>query len=225
MYDLVLIDADETLFDFRRAESQALAQTFGQFGLEPSESLLANYHEINGKLWNQLERGELDQEKLKSERFRLLFERIGAGVDGQEFSRVYIERLSKGIYLLEHAESVCEYLGARYTVAIITNGIREVQLARINDSAIRKYIDCIVISEEAGSRKPDSGIFEYACRMTGIRDKAKMIIVGDSLSSDIKGGLDFGIDTCWIRPASTKNETAIVPKYEIESLLELERLL
>jgi 2-haloacid dehalogenase len=225
MYDLVLIDADETLFDFRKAESHALVQSFGQFGLEPSESLLANYHEINGKLWKQLERGETDQEKLKSERFTLLFERIGADIDGKEFSRAYIGWLSKGTFLLEHAETVCEYLGARYTVAIITNGIREVQLARINGSAIRKHIDYIVVSEEAGSSKPDAGIFEYACRMIGIHDKGKMIIVGDSLTSDIKGGLDFGIDTCWIRPASTKNETAIVPKYEIESLLELERLL
>ncbi|MGO8695835.1 MAG: YjjG family noncanonical pyrimidine nucleotidase [Rectinemataceae bacterium] len=220
-YELVLIDADGTLFDFKRAERHALSLAFAQFGLKATEELFEVYDEINGNLWRSLEKGEVRQEELKRERFRLLFERIGTDSDAESFSRAYIERLSEASFLLEHAEEICRYLSGKYILAIITNGIREVQLSRIRNSSIDEFIDYIVISEEAKSSKPSRGIFEYACDLTKVHDKEKIIIIGDSLSSDIKGGVDFGIDTCWLNAASTVNATTILPRYEVKSLLDV----
>jgi 2-haloacid dehalogenase len=224
-YELVLLDADETLFDFRRAEGYALEGAFAQFGLEYTESAFRDYDAINKGLWAALERGETDQASLKVERFRLLFERRGAGPDAALFAEAYVGWLSRASFLLEGAEEACEYLAGKHTLAIVTNGIKEVQRARLEASAIRRFIDHIVISEEAGCSKPGAGIFEYACAKAGFRDKAGMIMVGDSLGSDIKGGIDFGIDTCWVNLVGAANETLFRPTFEIRRLAELRDIL
>jgi 2-haloacid dehalogenase len=224
-YDLVFLDADDTLFDFGRAEKFALERSFSQFGLRPSESAFLDYDEINKGLWRQLERGETVQEKLKKDRFRLLFQRLGEDIDAEAFSAAYISWLSKGSFLLEGAEELCEYLSPKYTLAIITNGIKDVQLPRIGASAIARHISSIIVSEEAGSSKPNAGIFEYACATTGFHRKDRMMIVGDSLSSDIRGGIDFGIDTCWANFSRAKNESGLKPSYEIATLAELRGIL
>jgi len=224
-YELVFLDADETIFDFKRAESYAVGQAFDQFGLELTQRAALDYEEINKGLWRIFEKGEMEQEFLKVERFRLLFLRLGADVDARLFSEAYIEWLSRASFLIEGAEDLCRYLSGKYKLAVITNGIKKVQDSRIGKSAIRKYLSALVISEEAKSSKPSGGIFDYACRLLSFHDKKKMIIVGDSLSSDIKGGIDYGIDTCWANLASLKNESGLVPTYEIRSLEELRRIL
>jgi 2-haloacid dehalogenase len=224
-YELLFLDADETLFDFRRAERGALEGAFRRFALEPAESALGHYDEINRGLWALLERGGIDQASLKVERFRLLFERLGVRVDAKRFSASYIELLSRGSYLIEGAESICEYLSAKYTLAILTNGIKDVQIPRIEGSALRKHFSAIVVSEEAGSSKPSAGIFDYACARTGFRDKDRMLIIGDSLSSDIMGGINYGIDSCWANLGRAENGTGLVPTYEIRKLAELRNIL
>jgi YjjG family noncanonical pyrimidine nucleotidase len=224
-YELVLLDADETLFDFKRVEGYALERSFGQFGLELTEDVLRDYDTINKSLWRRLEKGETSQAKLKIERFRLLFQKLGASVDAEDFSRSYIEWLSKGSFLLEGAESLCKYLYGKYRLAILSNGIKDVQLPRINASPLLKYLTGIIVSEEAKSSKPDAGIFEYACASLGFFDKRRMLMVGDSLSSDIQGGINFGIDTLWVNMAKTENETGPRPTYEVHSLAEIRGIL
>lgn len=186
-YDLVFMDADETLFDFRRAEAFALAHAFGQCGLEATGGIVAGYNEINKGLWRQFERGETDQVTLKVERFRLLFRKIGSDLDAEKFSDLYLDWLGKGCFLLDGAEEICRYLSGKHRLALITNGIKRVQRSRF---------ESIVISEDAGSSKPSVGIFAHACRMMDFNDRSRMIMVGDSLSSDIAGGANYGIATC-----------------------------
>jgi 2-haloacid dehalogenase len=224
-HELVFLDADETLFDFKRAESFALTQCFSRFDLELSEAIFGDYIEINKALWLSLERGEIDQAGLKIERFARLFQKLGLDLDARLFGASYVEALSRASFLLDGAEELCAYLAAKYTLAIITNGIRDVQAPRIDASSIRKHLSGIIISEEAKSSKPSKEIFAYACERLGFHEKAKMIIVGDSLSSDIQGGINFGIDTCWANLTAMKNETDIVPTYEIRALAELTRIL
>jgi 2-haloacid dehalogenase len=224
-YELVFLDADETIFDFSRAESYALEETFRQYGLDATQDSLSAYHEINKELWERLEKGEMDQPRLKSERFRLLLIKLGIGLDAERVGKSYIEWLSQGAFLLDGAEEICEYLSRKYKIVIITNGIKEVQSARIGNSRVRKYFSKVVISEEANCSKPSKEIFEYACRAVDYHRKDRMIIVGDSLSSDIQGGLNFGIDTCWANLASKPNQTDMVPTYEIRTLEELKTLL
>jgi len=224
-YEVIFLDADETLFDFRKAEAYALAGAFKEYGLDLTASVFSDYDEINKALWKSLERGETDQASLKVERFRLLFARMRTDIEADSFGASYVEWLSRASFLLDGAEEICGYLASKYRLAIITNGIKDVQAPRIESSAIRKYLDAIIISEEVGWSKPSPEIFDKACAALGFHEKAKMIIIGDSLSSDIQGGINFGIDTCWANFSSSKNDTEIVPTYEIKELAKLRKML
>ena len=196
LYNLVFIDADETLFDFRKAERYALRQSFELFELEYSDDALLAYEAINSAIWKRLEKGELDQERLKVERFELLFDTLGADADAAVFSTTYLDWLGKGSFLLPGAQEICDYLAGKYRLAMVTNGIKEVQRARIGASPIAAHFTALVISGEAGSSKPDPAIFEHACGLLGMHDKEKMIMIGDSMSSDIRGGAKIGRASC-----------------------------
>lgn len=240
-YELVMIDADDTLFDFRRAERVAFAQALTEHGLDPAPEVFSLYGEINHGLWKALERGETTQEKLKVERFARLVEAIAGknihdgnpetepgssvAVDAQSLSASYIAFLSRGTFLLEGAEELCQHLAGDYRLVIVTNGIAQVQRPRFEGSAIRRYIDHIVISEEQACSKPCPDIFEAAANLAGIREKSAMIMIGDSLESDIRGGAAYGIDTCWFNPGGKVNTSGILPTYEVRSLKEIQNFL
>jgi 2-haloacid dehalogenase len=225
-YELVFMDLDETLMDFKAAEQSALARSFDEFGLVLSASTVALYEARNSALWKALERGEIDQERLKVERFRQVFQELGWPVDPAVFSAVYIEFLSQGIYPLPQAEEVCAYLGLRYRLAIVTNGIAAVQYPRILNSGFAQYMEAIIVSEEAGCGKPNPAIFDYGCNRLGFHDKEAMLMVGDSMASDIQGAVNFGIDSCWLnatgKPAPQDGPQ---PSYVISKLEELRNLL
>lgn len=224
-YSLILLDADETLFDFRRAEEYALERSFAQYGLEVGDALFRDYDAINKELWSRLERGEIDQSSLKVERFRLLFEKEGIDEDARAFASCYIAWLSKASFLLDGAAALCEYLSAKYRLALVTNGIKEVQRSRFDLSPIKQHFSALAISEEAGSSKPDAGIFDYACDLLGFHEKDKMIMIGDSLSSDIRGAANYGIDSCWYNPGGLRIDGGPRPTYEVRSLAEIRGIL
>jgi YjjG family noncanonical pyrimidine nucleotidase len=224
-YEIVFLDLDETLMDFKAAEQAALASSFEEFGLQLSSETIRLYEARNTTLWKALERGEIDQERLKVERFRQVFQELGWPVDPATFSAVYIEFLSHGIYPLPQVEETCAYLSERYRLAIVTNGIAGVQYPRILDSGIAQYIEAIIVSEEAGFSKPNPAIFEYGCKRLGFHDKAAMLMVGDSLVSDIQGAVNFGIDSCWLNVAGKPvPQDGPQPSYEIGSLAELRNI-
>ena len=218
-YGIVFIDADETLFDFERAKDEALRACFAGIGLELTADAIRDYDEINEGMWRLVERGEMEKGRLRSERFRVLFERRGIGAEVGPFSEAFIAALALGSYLLPGAEELCAYLAGKYRLAIVTNGIREVQVSRLTRSPIARHVERLVVSEEAGCAKPDPAIFEYACAALGLRgvsgrDKEGMIMVGDSLSSDVGGGIAFGIDTLWLNRKGLANEEGPRPTYE-----------
>lgn len=222
MYELILIDADNTLFDFDKAEKYALVQALEQFGFNSNiDEIVRRYKIINSDLWIKLEKGTITKDALRTERYKRLFKESGLEYPVEEFSEYYLKKLSECSFLIDGAEDVCKYLSEKYKVVIVTNGIREVQLSRLKKSTINKYIDDIVISEAIGINKPDPKIFEYALKLVKHKDKKSAIMIGDSLSSDIQGGINFGIDTCWFNAFKVKNETGIIPNYQIGSLKEL----
>jgi 2-haloacid dehalogenase len=221
-YDVVFLDADETLFDFRKAEDWALREAFARRGLPLGEDAALAYAEINQGLWRRLERGELDQRTIRSERFRLLFERLGLDEDPLAFGELYVERLSTAAFLLEGAEELCARLSEKRRLAIVTNGIAQVQKSRLERSPIGRFFERVVVSEEVGAAKPDPTIFRRACELMGVEDKSRIVMVGDSLASDIKGGIAFGIDTCWVNLRGAAPDPAIVPTYEARGLAEIE---
>jgi len=196
-FERILFGADRALFDYDRAESDDLRDTFCHFGLEYDMSIHQPlYREINEQLWRELEKGRVTTSELRIERFRRMFDGQMSETDLTGFSRPYLINLSKGDYLLDGAEEICRHLADRYRLAILTNGIREVQLVRFKGSPVEPLIEQVIISEDAGYSKPNPGIFDYAFRVLGHSDKETVLMVGDSLSSDIAGGIGFGIKTC-----------------------------
>ena len=224
-YELIYLDADDTLFDYKTAEREGITRAFRSHGIACSDDIIGKYAEINEQLWAKFEKNEIDQVLLRTERFRLLFAELGLHIDENEFSGEYLEHLGNSGALLDGAKDICVYLHGKYKTAIVTNGIGGVQRGRLLQSKIKDDIDYLIISEEAGINKPNPGIFEYAEKITGFTDKSKMIIIGDSLTSDIRGGMNYGIDTCWYNPAGKTLVDGVKPTYEIADLDELKGIL
>ncbi|OXM87736.1 YjjG family noncanonical pyrimidine nucleotidase [Paenibacillus rigui] len=227
-YEVILFDADDTLFDYSAAEAFALERAFGNIPLECSPELIESYRTINQQLWNEFELGTVTLNLLRSERFKRLFERHQLKVDihPEQFSETYLQHLAASAFLIDGAVELCEYLKSDgYRLAVITNGIKEVQLGRIGLSALSEAFELIVVSEDAGVQKPQAAIFEYTMERLGFVEKNKVLMVGDSLTSDIRGGINYGIDTCWFNPKDKRNISEIQPTYEIAQLSELKAIL
>jgi 2-haloacid dehalogenase len=226
LYRLILVDADDTLFDFEKAEKAAFEQSFMEIEHDLDvEEMKQKYTIINKLLWNDVEKGLLSSKQVRVERFRRLFQDLDMKFSADQFSDLFIKHLSEGTFLLDGAEEMCKYLNSKYTVVIVTNGIKEVQLSRLERSSIKKYISEIIISEEIGVNKPDSRIFEFALKKLNHSDKSNVLMIGDSLSSDIQGGFNFGIDTCWLNPKNSENTTALKPTYHIQRIDQLYKIL
>ena len=236
-YKLILIDLDDTLFDYPKTEKEAFRRTFEELGFfmeselgnekkeEIYEKTKDRYKDVNLQLWKDLEKGAVDKDRLKIVRFEKIIEEFDLKYNPYEMSELYLKKLGEGIFPFEAAEKLCKYLHSKYKVGIVTNGIKEVQHSRIENSAISKYINKIIISDEVGVNKPDKRIFEYAINYFEIMDKSEVIMIGDSLGADIKGGQNAGIDTCWVNLRNNVNDTGIIPKYEVNKLEKLFEIL
>jgi len=220
-YSWLLLDADGTLFDYDRAEAGALEATFGELGLPWRDGALRAYRRINARIWREFEQGQITQEVLRTRRFEQLFEALGITCDPELFSRTYLHTLAHGTELLEGAEEVVRALHGRVGMLIITNGLADVQRPRVDGCAIRDYIADMVISEEVGAAKPEPAIFDVAFVRMGWPDRARVLMVGDSLTSDIAGAAAYGIDACWYNPAGKDRPAGLEIRYEIRRLDEL----
>jgi 2-haloacid dehalogenase len=221
-YELILVDADETLFDFAAAERSALERTFRSMESPvPYEELVGSYHDVNKQLWKEVEEGTMDTRRLRAERFRRLFDRHGMEHSAEEVGEQFIAALSEGHTLLDGAEEFCRRWSARAPIIIVTNGIADVQRSRIGRSTVRPFIRDIVISEEVGASKPHAAMFDAAFRLAGRTNRSRVLMIGDSLTSDILGGMRYGIDTCWINPHGLLNTLSESPTYQVKSVTEL----
>lgn len=225
-YEVILFDADETLYDFKKSEREAFKNTMLKFNIEYDESYhLKIYQEINSALWKEFEQGLITQESLKIERFKRLSDKLEVVFDETNFATLYMQHLADASFLYDNSIELIETLNKSYRLGIITNGLTLVQDKRIRKSTIAKFFETIVISEEILISKPNPKIFEHTLKTIDFSDKEKVLIVGDSLSSDIQGGINFGIDTCWYNPKKIINKTSIQPTYEISNFDEFKSLL
>jgi 2-haloacid dehalogenase len=224
-YAWILFDADATLFDYYKAEESALARVFSQFGAVFQDRYIDVYRRINGDLWRAFEDGRVSQQRLVVQRFEDLLGSVGVEVDAAEFNACYLDYLAEGTDLIEGAEDVVRALHGKVKLMVITNGLAEVQRRRFWSSAIHRYFEGIVISGEEGVSKPDPAIFDVAFARMGNPDKADVLIVGDSLTSDMRGGIAYGIDTCWFNPTAAPNSLGIEVRYEIRRLSEVMEIL
>lgn len=221
-YEVVIFDADGVLFDFERAEKFALEGMMKHYKLEyDPEYHLKHYKEINSAVWDEFERELISAEALKSERFRRFFDRIGMNLNPQEVSLRYMDYLSEAGFLLEGAVEILEGLKEKVRLVLMTNGLSLVQNGRLKQSDLAKYFEEIIISEEIGYAKPNPEIFKIAFEKIKYNNKKKVLMVGDSLKSDVQGGINFGIDTCWFNPMKKENKSGLIPTYEIGKLKEI----
>ena len=220
-YKWLLFDADGTLFDYDKAEAAALERTFKQIGLRFEPRYAQVYRQINAQIWLEFEQGKISQDRLRIKRFELLFEAIVVESDPEIFSERYLKNLADGSDLIEGAEKVTRRLSEKVGLILITNGLKDVQRSRLAKSGISGYFADIVISEEVGVAKPDRRIFKEAFSRMDNPRRAEVLMVGDSLTSDIKGGNDYGIDTCWFNPMQRPCDRDVEIQYEINHLSEL----
>lgn len=220
-YEWVLFDADGTLFDYDKAEDYAVRATFEQLGIAFTPDYLVVYRRINSKIWEDFEKGLISSERLRTVRFELLFEAVGISADVEVFSKRYLSNLGDATFLIDGAEEVVRTLSGRVGLALITNGLKEVQRSRLSQSVLARYFSKVVISDEVGVAKPDAGIFDVAFARMNHPMKDDVLIVGDGLTSDIKGGSDYGIDTCWHNPAKKPRSVDVRITYEIRDLTEV----
>ena len=220
-YDWLLFDADGTLLDYDKAEAAALQQTFQHFDVSFQPHHLETYRRVNAELWRAFERGEIDQSRLKLRRFELLAEAIGLPLDAAQFSAVYLTQLGQNAQLIEGAEAMLQTLSGQVNMMLITNGLHAVQRSRFALSPLPAYFADIIISEEVGVAKPDPRIFDIAFEKMGNPAKDRVLIIGDSLSSDMAGGANYGIDTCWFNPDGRARDGQVGITHEIRRLTEL----
>jgi len=224
MIKYLLFDADDTLFDFHKCETTAFNLTCEQYNLD--NSIYADYYTINQNLWKMFDSNEITKEKLVVERYIRLFALHKITASPEIFNRDYLANLGETDYLFDGAEQLCSDLhkSGKYDMYIITNGVESTQTARFNKSAIHGYFRDIFISEKIGYQKPLKEYFDYVVKTTGII-REETLIIGDSLSSDIKGGNNAGIRTCWYNPADKINTFSYTCDYTIHDLNELRGIL
>ena len=221
----VLFDLDDTLFDFHKAEKIALTKTLVHFGIDPTEETLALYSAINAAHWKRLELGEISREEVKVGRYRELFKTIGVECDPVKATAYYESMLAIGHYFMPGAPELLEELYGKYRLYIVSNGTAKVQEGRIGSSGIARYMNGIFISQVLGANKPDKQFFDICFAEIPDFSLSETVIIGDSLSSDIKGGINAGIITVWFNPKGIENDNDIKPDYTIKELSEVPGLL
>jgi len=224
-YTTILFDADATLFDFKRSEHDAVIDCLAFAGLPTTEDVVEKYSEINDGYWKKLERREVTKAELFVARWRDTVNYYGFDFDAQVIADKYPEKLAERGYLIDGAEEICKTLYGRYRLYIVTNGFAKVQHRRFDNSPLRRYFEDMFISEEVGAEKPSLEYFEAVFSKIPDFDKEKTIIIGDSLTSDIKGGIIAGIDTCWYNPKSKSAPENMNITYTINKLSEIEDIL
>jgi 2-haloacid dehalogenase len=224
-YPWLWFDADGTLFDYDSAEAAALRNTFHSLTLPFEDAYLDVYRKINQGLWQALERQEITQAILRLRRFELLREAIQVSSSPEQMSSTYLEQLSICSELMDGAYDVLQTLYGKSHIAIVTNGLQTVQRGRLAHSAIRGFISELIISEEVGAAKPQAAFFDAAFARCRHPAKSDVLIIGDSLTSDIQGGVDYGIDTCWYNPIGETQSNRLEISYQIKHLSELPELI
>ena len=225
MFKTILLDLDDTILDFKKAEHTAISKTFRQMGLEPTQALLSQYSTINQATWERFERGELSRDAVLTERFEILFSQLGVALSSRTCEDIYRAYLGIGHYFIEGAEWALEYLSGKYNLYLASNGVAETQYSRLDSAGICHYFKALFISELTGSHKPDKAYFDYCFAHIPNFDPRSAMIIGDSLTSDIQGGINAGIATCWFNYRHKPARYDIRPDYTITSWEQLPQIL
>ena len=227
MYKYLLWDIDGTVLDFLKSESYAIRFLFKKYKLgNISDEMLKMYSQINVKYWQKLEKGELAKSEILIGRFKEFFGLIGVDTGVcEKFNEDYQVTLGDYVEFVDNAKEVLLSQKGKYTLIGVTNGTKIAQDKKLKLSGLDKIFDEVFISEVVGYEKPNKEFFDYVFKKLNITNRHEALIIGDSLSSDIKGGVNAGIDTCWFNPNHTANSLNVPVTYEIDNLGKLNDIL
>ncbi len=220
-YNCLLLDLDGTLLDFASAEKEAIGAVLRHAGLAADEATAELYTQINAELWQKLDRGEIKKDRLVLQRFEQLLKTLGAQGDPVRLNNEYMKELSAAATPFPGAEELLAELAEFATLAAVTNGIGKIQQSRLEKAGLLPYFDEVFVSEKLGVTKPSPKFFELVLRRLGITNKSGVLVVGDSLEADIKGGQNAKLDTCWYNPQGLENPAGPKPTHEVRSYTEL----
>ncbi len=220
-YTTLLLDVDETLLDFKKAENVSLKNALMRAGIDPTEEVCLRYHHINDSLWKALERGEIEKERIKTKRFELFYEEFGFEGDPHETAGFYVYELSCAGHLLDGAREFLDTILGNFEIYAVTNGIQSVQQGRFAAADINKYFKDVFISERVGYSKPDKRYFDYVLDTVPEKDVSRILVIGDSPTSDIKGAQNAGLDSCWFAPHGKDYPGEVKPTYIARSYQDI----
>lgn len=221
-FSTVLWDVDGTLLDFAYSQRYALTKCFHSIGRDMTEEILERYAQINDSFWKRLELGEITKAELLPGRFIMLFEEYDIhGVDVEAFRQEYQEALGSVFSYIDDSLTVCRALQGHVKQYVVTNGVTSTQENKLKLSGLSQVMAGLFISEKVGAPKPHKAFFDYCLSHLEEKDKSRILVVGDSLSSDIKGGICAGLSTCWYRQEGTENKSGLQPDYEISDLHQI----
>ena len=224
MIKFIFLDLDDTILDFHRSEAVALRKTLQSLNVNPTDEVIARYSAINLAHWKALERRELTRGEVLTGRFRQLFEELGMNVSPNVAQSLYEKNLSESHFFIDGAPRLLMTLSQKYPLYIASNGTTLVQTSRIASSGIGRYFKAVFLSEQLGADKPQIEFFERATGQIEGYNPSEAIILGDSITSDMQGGINAGMHTCWFNPHHRDNH-GITPEFEITDLSEFDAVL
>ncbi|AZP04484.1 YjjG family noncanonical pyrimidine nucleotidase [Jeotgalibaca ciconiae] len=224
-YKTLLFDIDDTLLDFKAAEKYAFTKLLEKMDVEPSEDAILKYSEINLGLWEQFEKGQIERNILLGKRFEDFFNLYQKDVIGSEMDKEFRAALEEGHFLIDGSIKILDQLKHTHELYAVTNGVSKTQKRRLTDSGLLPYFKKVFVSEDTGFQKPMQEYFDYVFHRIPQFSLNDALIIGDSLTSDIKGGNIAGIDSCWFNPHKKPNPSSIEPTYQIEHLQDLHAIL
>ena len=225
MKKIILLDLDNTLIDFNECARHSIMNIFNELGFTYTENVFETFITENVKIWKRLEKGEITKTYLRANRWNIILSKLGIDYDGTIIEEKFENGVAQGAYAVDGAYELLDYLYPRYELYIVSTGFRFVQESRLKIGDFRKYFKDIFLSEDVGVQKPATEFFDYCFEKLEHPPKEDVILIGDSLSADIIGAIDYAIDSIWFNKNGDELPKDIKPTYIVKKLKDIEKLL
>ena len=225
MIKAVLLDVDNTLIDFNKSAEWSIRKCFKEYGLEFTSEVIPTFHRINDMLWHRIEKQTITKPELHTVRWQMIFDELGIKENGPEFEKKFIEYVPIAGIPVEGAKELLEYLSKKYIICFASNSSKEQQLIKLTKANMLKYADHMFISDEIGVAKPAKEYFDICMERLSPITKDEVILIGDSPTADIAGGVNYGIKTCWFNFTGIETPENLNADYCVDKLSEIHQIL